>query len=58
MSQLAYSRRFGVGRGSAYPQIPDISDAMFIRRDVLMAAVVARLCYRLLIANEKFAAAR
>jgi hypothetical protein len=35
MSVQGHSRRFGIGRESAYPHIPDILGARFIRRDVL-----------------------
>jgi hypothetical protein len=34
MSESGHSRRFGIGRESAYPQIPDILGARFIRREV------------------------
>src|SRR5262245_19235386 len=34
MSHMGHSRRFGVGRESAWPHIADILGATFIRRDV------------------------
>src|SRR5262245_3855555 len=39
MSESGHSRRFGIGRESAHPHIPDILGARFIRRDVPLAAV-------------------
>ena len=39
MSESGPSRRFGIGRESAHPHIPDILGARFIRRDVPLAAV-------------------
>jgi len=41
MSARGQSRRFGVGRESAYPPIPDILGALFIRRAVPTTDTVA-----------------
>jgi hypothetical protein len=38
MSEMGHSRRFGIGRESAHPHIPDILGARFIRRDVPLAS--------------------
>lgn len=38
MSEMGHSRRFGIGRESAHPHIPDIWGARFIRRDVPLAS--------------------
>jgi hypothetical protein len=42
MSQSGHSRRLGVGRESACPQIPDMSGRCHIRRDVPEAVVSNR----------------
>jgi hypothetical protein len=43
MSESDHSRRVGIGRESAYRQIPDILDAPFIRREAPVTDISDRM---------------